>query len=109
MDKDLKEKWVSALRSGKYRQGRYRLHLEDGSMCCLGVLCDVMGLEWGPVRTDNRGKCYPLAQDCWSTAGLPEHILATAGLSESNMEELAIRNDSGDKFEEIADYIEANL
>lgn len=35
-----RQKWIDALRSGKYKQGRGTL--KDGdSFCCLGVLCDV--------------------------------------------------------------------
>lgn len=31
-------KWVNALRSGKYKQGKGELCNENGEMCCLGVL-----------------------------------------------------------------------
>jgi hypothetical protein len=40
MKKGLKKKWVAALRSGKYEQGREYLQA-DGKFCCLGVLCEV--------------------------------------------------------------------
>lgn len=36
--RDIAERWVSALRSGEYRQGAGCLHTEDGKYCCLGVL-----------------------------------------------------------------------
>ena len=36
-------KWVKALRSGKYRQGRGSLKW-DGRYCCLGVACVVAGV-----------------------------------------------------------------
>jgi len=42
MDKKLKAKWVKALRSGAYHQGRENL-LYDGKYCCLGVLCRIAG------------------------------------------------------------------
>jgi hypothetical protein len=35
-------KWLEALRSGKYVQGKNALKREDGSFCCLGVLQDVL-------------------------------------------------------------------
>lgn len=41
------EGWLTALRSGKYKQGYGQLKLEcdeSTSYCCLGVLCEVMGL-----------------------------------------------------------------
>lgn len=61
MDKKLARKWVDALRSGKYKQGRNSL-VKDGKYCCLGVLCELLpggislhghdnsGLREGTVR-----------------------------------------------------------
>jgi hypothetical protein len=37
----LKRKWVAALRSGKYAQGRHYLRNSAGAYCCLGVLCKI--------------------------------------------------------------------
>jgi hypothetical protein len=37
---DIKEKWLEALRSGKYNKGKESL-LNDDKYCCLGVLCEV--------------------------------------------------------------------
>ena len=34
-------KWVAALRSGKYKQGRNYLRSKDNKFCCLGVLCEL--------------------------------------------------------------------
>lgn len=43
-------KWVAALRSGKYKQGKNRLK-HAGRHCCLGVACDVSDVDmkgcWG--------------------------------------------------------------
>ncbi len=42
MKKKDAEKWVDALRSGKYKQGRDRLHsFYYNSFCCLGVLDEI--------------------------------------------------------------------
>ncbi len=44
MDKIIKAKWVEALRSGEYKQGKGVLRGSDmtkPTYCCLGVLCDV--------------------------------------------------------------------
>lgn len=42
-----RRKWVKALRSGKYEQGRGLLKDSQGAFCCLGVACDISGLgEW---------------------------------------------------------------
>lgn len=51
LDPELKAKWLAALRSGEYKQGRYCLSTDNG-FCCLGVLCDIVkddvGYEWVP-------------------------------------------------------------
>ncbi len=41
MKSKIKEKWVAALRSGKYKQGGGQLKTLSGTYCCLGVLCDL--------------------------------------------------------------------
>ena len=49
MKADIKQKWVAALRSGKYEQTEGVLRNNEG-YCCLGVLCDLYaketGMEW---------------------------------------------------------------
>ena len=42
MPKELKAKWLEALRSGKYRQGMARLRDQSGGYCCLGVLQEAL-------------------------------------------------------------------
>ena len=94
MDKELKAKWVKALRSGKYEQGRTHLH-RDGHYCCLGVLLDVAGAP----REEWDGACLaPFCDD-----------LRDKYLEFKTASKLAEMNDSGDTFAEIANYIEANL
>lgn len=44
MDAALKATWVEALRSGEYEQGELYLR-KDGRHCCLGVLCELVGLQ----------------------------------------------------------------
>lgn len=40
MKKEVADKWVEALRSGKYKKGQKQLFNElDNTYCCLGVLC----------------------------------------------------------------------
>lgn len=48
MNTELARKWVAALRSGKYEQGRGRLYSKiDDTYCCLGVLCKVAEIPHG--------------------------------------------------------------
>lgn len=37
----VKQQWLRALRSGRYKQGQNRLRTQDDKFCCLGVLCDI--------------------------------------------------------------------
>lgn len=96
MDKELKAKWVAALRSGKYKQGKGVLRGHSNAYCCLGVLCEVAGHD--PVE--------------WQTAYGANHVrVDVAGIiTETNAHQLAAMNDVHDKsFEQIADYIEWRL
>lgn len=36
------EAWIEALESGKYTQTKEILHKQDGTMCCLGVACNLV-------------------------------------------------------------------
>ena len=61
MDPEVKARWVQALRSGKYHQGtstlRSRRDHYPARYCCLGVLCEVVGVEWeaGDQKVQNIG------------------------------------------------------
>lgn len=98
MDAELKRKWVEALRSGEYEQGRLKLN-SHGRYCCLGVLCDVAGLKW--LRCSELG---------FIPAG--DHIhqhLVRFGIANESSDLVDMNDNQGKTFAEIADYIEANL
>lgn len=42
--KQHRKDWVTALRSGEYKQGQCSLRNTDNAYCCLGVAADVCGL-----------------------------------------------------------------
>lgn len=107
MDAEIKKAWVEALRSGKYKQGRSVLRSASDEFCCLGVLCDVRGVQW---RGNQVSGCY-YAEDsdgCSSAMWLPNSLKEELGLSEAETE-LADKNDGGEPFSAIADYIETHL
>jgi hypothetical protein len=113
MDKEVKEKWVKALRSGEYTQGHdYLCRTNDmtgkNHFCCLGVLCEVMGLE-----TEVRGLGFGIKykfDDFESSTSLPGRLGRQLGVSASDADILVGMNDSGGKsFEEIANWIEEYL
>lgn len=66
LKKKVKDKWLSALRSGKYEQGKGRLAQltddhESMEYCCLGVLCETMVNPLNLKVQDPNGK-YTLAR-----------------------------------------------
>lgn len=54
MKPEIKEKWLTALRSDEYKQARNQLKVGD-SFCCLGVLCDIYAREVGEKWYDESG------------------------------------------------------
>lgn len=95
--------WVSALRSGEYKQTKGSLHDKHG-FCCLGVAVDVLiDDDWIP---DLVNECYTLDGE----GGLLSYsTLLKIGLSKNAQEHLACLNDDGESFEYIADVIERNF
>lgn len=108
MNQDIKTKWVEALRSGKYKQGRDALCTAKNAenfYCCLGVLCDVVD----PNGWNNAIDTGILAHK--NQLSVPDYeIYQKANLRATNGTALVIMNDDyGESFIEIADYIEKNL
>lgn len=55
MKKEIKERWVAALRSGEYAQTRQRLADDDG-FCCLGVLCEIAEQDQVVIKSGSGGR-----------------------------------------------------
>lgn len=122
MDKRIKRLWVKALRSGDYKQGNGRLQMYLNNMpdryCCLGVLCDLAAKEGivksavsndlvrygGGTNPFDYPEAYylPIEVSEWSGVNR-EGRYGSAGRS------LAVMNDEGKSFDEIADAIEKEL
>lgn len=76
MKPEIKEKWLTALKSGKYIQGTKKLS-NHGKHCCLGVLCE-LAVEAGiiskevnleePIRFGT--SCNYLSDEVMSWSGL---------------------------------------
>lgn len=114
MNIELKAKWLEALRSGKYKQSQGFLNTLNG-MCCLGVLCDVVDSSKWYENPDPYStlKVYPGNPPEDGSADMmcfpPMAITRLADLTNDEMCNLAERNDGGDTFHEIADWIERTL
>lgn len=111
MKKDIAVQWVAALRSGQYKQGKGKLRDKHDNYCCLGVLCDILGVEW----FKNDIECnYSTSKDSRATKFLPESIVeesgmrTTAGKYDYANDSLVAKNDNSVAFSEIADIIEQN-
>lgn len=115
MNPEVKARWVAALRSGEYKQGKEFLRY-GGRFCCLGVLCDLHSLDTG---TQWGSKGYA-ASYCGHAMGFPNEVADWAGMSDSygagpylqingNPWQAAHHNDYGRSFAEIADAIEKQL
>lgn len=125
MDEAVKAKWVSALKSGQYVQTKGKL--TDGhGFCCLGVLCNLYGLEKGVMWVRGVGGRLRLdgTEDSTSNAeALPDVVQEWAGLDDLNpgfaggsvpvrngrAYSLAECNDEGMNFAKVADVIATRL
>lgn len=110
LPKRFKERFLKALRSGKYFQGNGSLRTVETDYdwdskktikivrhCCLGVACDIQEIKkvWGATMIPNKDK-----------------YMAVPALLRGNGEisnKLALMNDSGKSFKQIATWIEKNL
>lgn len=114
MDAEWKARWVEALRSGRYKQGRDQLRTEHDEFCCLGVLCDIVAPdEWRELPAHG-----------WTSfdeedGALPQEVADAVGLDRRNpplgLFVASIHNDGAGEavkpksFTEIADLIERFL
>jgi hypothetical protein len=106
MDANLKAKWIDALRSGEYQQGRCQLRTSEEEFCCLGVVLDIQNARW------DEGRAILGDRSVGSLDTPPSGLLGD--LSEGDADTLIAMNDGTDgkrkhSFAEIADYIEQNL
>lgn len=104
MPKPLARRWVAALRSGKYKQGRLMLR-EDAegtsNYCCLGVLCEIAGCPYSPIRQD-----YTMPNGELRLGSVNRNF----GLTNAQEGALMAMNDSGGRsFKQIARWIERNI
>lgn len=123
MNKRIKTKWLKALRSGDYKQGKNVLHSAgkrgNHKFCCLGVLCDLYLNEkkkdWTEISDDRYTKLFSSSTKREDYIVLPNNVKRWAGLKENNpsvndgINTLAGYNDNGYTFKQIADIIEKEL
>lgn len=119
LPKAVKREWVSALRSGKYRQIDNQLTDGANGYCCLGVLCKVLGKTDGDMLGHDMPQALGIGESLTITE-LNEYGMysfkyplptATFALHYNGaLEPLSVLNDDkGLTFEEIATLIHINV
>ena len=132
MNPEVKTKWLEALRSGEYLQGKEFLlrRTADGEerFCCLGVLCNLYAQEhpgtgfnlmteetfayvsqWMSAVT-RRKKGESLFEFDRHVVNLPKEVREWAGVPAHWVQgTLAEMNDNGKSFKQIASWIEEHL
>lgn len=110
-----RELWVKALRSGKYEQTKGLLADQDG-YCCLGVACEEYRQQTGEGHWEDNNTFVDEAGNTSNTS-LPKRVMDWLGLADTAGRHLnanderetldTLNDDRGFSFEEIADVIEA--
>lgn len=109
MKPEILNKWVKALRSGKYEQGQNRLKTLNGQpkYCCLAVLCDLHAQENGTGWVDY--KASKAGHYLGERHFLPEPVKEWAGLKDRDPQlgknTASEENDAGKEFKTIANLI----
>jgi len=114
MKKDIKNKLLTALRSGKYIHTRGELEeiapFSDegtGKCCALGVLMKING--YSPWNLENLWS----GEDCYgetTSQELPsQELLEEWGMDEEDAHEVAMWNDLGSDYSKVIEYIEESL
>ena len=110
--------WTAALRSGEYKQGvgmlKQRGQEGEPLHCCLGVVCELVGLPSEPLESAPASPDFVFVDDEIREMGvLPPSAMAWLGVTENHgitfnpKESLPSLNDRGSTFEELADRIDA--
>lgn len=115
LPKEFTEKWLEALRSGKYNQATGVLYSPfKHGYCCLGLAASLCGMKDEELYGHQfiQGSCYSIEEiEKIRKDGYPEELstmefyLPVSSLGGG----LAEMNDAGITFEEIADWIEENV
>ncbi len=108
MNPEVKTKWIAALRSGDYKQGKNKLRSDTNHFCCLGVLCNIHAQEHPEIAAKETDPIRYMGKMSYPH----DEVLAWAGVVKAPGEsayKLSFMNDRGTSFEVIANWIEENL
>jgi hypothetical protein len=122
MNPEIKKKWLTALRSGEYKQTAGALKDTSG-YCCLGVLCEAAGYtNWQAPTEGDEMSCYGIpfpekyrdetfeGDGSTCIGNIPEKFMEEIGMTkEENTELISMNDELGVSFEGIATWIEAKM
>jgi hypothetical protein len=104
------KKWVAALRSGEYRQGKNYLN-NAGKFCCLGIACELASQEGVTTKKVAFRDNHEVLPYDGNVLSLPTSVKKWLGLrlelGQYGNGSLAHLNDTDKTFAEIADVIES--
>lgn len=116
MDKELKKKWLEALRSGDYKQGFFTLkrkYEKETQHCCLGVLCELVAEDYPKEIhiTDEYIEITNSRSQSSTKDILTLELAQFLGITHHDLNTITRLNDciSGNTFNQIADWIEKKL
>lgn len=101
MKKEIANKLIVALRSGKYKKCSNQLRRGD-RFCALGVLCNLHAQEHPEIAARQDTKESYMGQITTPPASVRKWARLT------DYHRIMIMNDNGSSFNKIADYIEKN-
>lgn len=107
MTKEIAMKWVEALRSGKYEQGKSYLRFDDYhsvKYCCLGVLGAISGMSEEDL--DDADNLEGFEIKCGIATAYGHLSDSRTYFNHEEYSSLSGANDSGVSFAIIADWIE---
>lgn len=100
MKKEIKERWIQALRSGEYEQGweqlSYPVYQEARRYCALGVLVD--------LHLKENNQKWTLELDVFGM--VPEEVKKWAEIDDDTQNSIIAFNDGGYDFKQIARILE---
>lgn len=126
MKKEVKEKWLNALRSGEYQQCKGALKRGENNFCCLGVLSDIYQKENPDLKWESHPNhpdvltlsCqkneisegpFQLCEQVMKFAEIDESLTKNIFIKEFNSTLVQLNDINGKSFAEIADIIEKHL
>ena len=108
-------KWIEALESGKYQQGRTVLHKDTGAMCCLGVAANIFAEENNvtpeQIKSGRHAGCYKYKD---ATTVAPEYVINALSLrdgiggAEHHESLISLNDGDGYNFANIAGVLRKN-